>query len=55
MKYLVYGTRTEAVSLEIDAEDIDEAMDIALSERFSGRDVDVWDSSYNWDWAMLNE
>lgn len=55
MRFLVHGTRTEVVSLEIEADDIDEAMGIALSEQFSGRDVEVWDSSYVWDVAMLNE
>lgn len=54
MKYTITGTRMEAISITIEADDIDEAMAKALAEEFSGRDVDVWDSTYTWDYAMLN-
>ena len=55
MKFVVPGTRVEAVSLEIEADDIDEAMAKATSGQFSGRDVDVWDSDYQWQYAMATD
>lgn len=55
MKYTVHGTRTEVISITVDAEDADEAMGLAEDEQFSGRDVDVWDSNYRWDVAVLDE
>lgn len=55
MKFTVSGTRVEAVTLEIEADDIDEAMEKATTGQFSGRDVDVWDSDYQWQVAMASD
>jgi hypothetical protein len=54
VKFIVSGTRVEAVTLEIEAEDIDEAMAKASAGEFSGRDVDVWDTDYRWEVAMAD-
>jgi len=54
MKYTITGSRVEAVSVVIEADDIDEAMEKALSGQFSGRDVEVWDSDYQWQYAMVS-
>lgn len=53
-KFNITGSRVEAVSVVIEANDIDEAMEKALTGQFSGREVDVWDSEYQWQYAMLD-
>lgn len=50
MKFQVHGTRTKVVSVEVDADSADEALDIA--SELDHRDVDVWDSETYWNFAI---
>lgn len=46
MKYLVHGTRTSVVSVEVEADSPEEAMELAAQEDSYG--VDVWDTDFEW-------
>lgn len=46
MRYQVYGTRVVHVSVYVEAEDAEEALELASQTDY--RDVEQWDVETNW-------
>lgn len=49
MKYQVHGIRTMVVSIDVDAANEEEALEVAMDS--DQRDADVWDSDTEWNFV----